>query len=135
MKNKIHTTSILYLALILVAILPGCSKSEYATSALGTPRNIFDLKVSPSFDWKLSKEIQLNVTGMPIPVKIQNTLYVRSVDKKILYFQDLLDMDKDYSITLSVPSSAERLVISYGAIAKTVEISGKTIEFNYSSQK
>jgi hypothetical protein len=134
MKNQIYKLSVMLTAIVLVFTFNGCHKDEVSSSP-ETAKSIFDLKVSPSFDWKTTQDLELKVTGLRLPVTIKNTIYVRSQDGRITYYNDLLEMHKDYTINLSIPAYVNQLVISYGTISKTVDITGKTLNFNYSSQR
>jgi hypothetical protein len=129
MKNKFAIKWLLIPSLLIVLFTTGCKKNDEVVPE--TPETIFDLNVNPSFDWKTSKEITLNVTGLPVPVTVKNTIFIKSADGKSVFYTDQLEMSKNYTIKFSIPSHLTQVVISYGTITKTSDISGSSLSFDY----
>ena len=130
MKKNIFIKWIPLVVILGVLTLSGCKKTESSVSP-ETPQTIFDLKVSLDFNWKTVKAVTVNISGLPVPVKVRNTFYVKSADGKAIYYNDLLEMDQNYTIQVSVPSYETQIVASYGTISKTLDISGSTVSFDY----
>lgn len=128
--KRLFGTQLLSLAvLIAILSLSGCKKTEEAVPE--TPKTIFDLKVSPSFDWKTTKLLTVTVTGMEYPLTIKNTLYIKSVDGKSIFYNNLHEMNKSYTLQVAVPAYLDKIVISFGTISKTKDIVGTTVNFDY----
>ncbi len=134
MKKIFSTQLILPLAILAILTTSGCKKSETEVVP-ETPQTIFDLKVSPSFDWKTTKIVTIEISGLAVPVTIRNTFYVKSTDGKAIYYNDLLEMDKNYTIRVSLPAYQTQVVASYGAISKTLALTGNTLSFDYTTEQ
>jgi hypothetical protein len=130
MKNITWMQWFSLVVITTVFILSGCRKTESPVIP-ETQETIFDLQVSPEFDWKTMKTVSVNISGLSVPVKIRNTFYVKSVDGKAIYFNDLLEMDQNYTLRVTIPAYVTQMVASYGTISKTLDINGNAINFDY----
>jgi len=92
--------------------------------------NFKDIKVSSSFDWKSTKEITINLQPLSTPVKINNTLVVKT-EKGDVLFSKLQTMNEAFTGKILVPASLTNLVISFGTISKTETITNNQVNFNY----
>jgi hypothetical protein len=92
--------------------------------------NFKDIKVSSSFDWKSTKEITINLQPLSTPVKINNTLVVKT-EKGDVLFSKLQTMNEAFTGKILVPASVTNLVISFGTISKTETITNNQVNFNY----
>ncbi len=92
--------------------------------------NFKDIKVSSAFDWKSTKEININIQPLSTPVKINNTLFVKTEKGEVL-FSKLQTMSEAFSGKIIVPSNLNNLVISFGTISKTETITNNQVNFNY----
>ncbi len=129
MKKLFGTQLLSLVVLIALLSLSGCKKTEEVLPE--NPQTIFDLKVSSSFDWKTTKSLTVNVAGMEYPLTITNTLYIKSVDGKSVFYNNLHEMNKSYTLQVAVPAYLDKIVISYGTISKTMDIVGTTVNFDY----
>ena len=116
--------------ILLVISLTSCQKNF--DTVPDKPKTTRDLVVNPTFDWKTSKEITLNVTGMKgINPEISNTLYVKSSVGDTVYFKDLLIMSNNYTLKFSVPSTETKVILIYGSKTTTIDLLSNTITFDY----
>ena len=115
---------------VAIFALTGCNKNEDPVVPTD-PETIFDLKINSEFDWKTTKALSVNVTGLPVPETVKNTLLIRSEDGKAVYYNNQHPMNQTFSVDVAVPSYLKKIVISYGTISKTMDITGNTLEFNY----
>jgi len=130
MESKINYKPILYLLLLLIAVaISSCRKEELPSPE--NPVRTKDLKVNPTFDWKTSKDITLNVTGLKeINPETGNTLYIKSSKGETIY-RDFLKMNTNYIIKFTVPSTETGVILVYGSITKSIALISGTITFNY----
>ena len=120
------------LLLILVVIfLSSCRKIDNVTPDQ-TIKPTKDLIAQPSFDWKTSKIITLNVIGMvEINPSISGTLYVKSSNGEIIYYKDLLLMNTNYTLNFAVPTTETKVILVYGSKTVTIDLLSNTITFDY----
>lgn len=126
-----------FLALALLALIQvtftSCKKLENVEPKpviVPTVTNFKQIKVDPSFDWKSTSNVTLNIAAANTPVTITNTLVVKTETGVIIY-KKLQKMNEAFTTNVVVPSSLKKVVVSYGSIVKTIDISNKTINFNF----
>lgn len=119
---------IFFMGLLLVS----CEK--YEDPIVEKNKSIYEINVNPQFDWKTSKEITINVKGLPISTSIKNNLIVKSIDNKSVYFIDQLEINKDYTLKFTVPSFQNQIIIQYGTIIQKTDLIGNTVQFSYNIQ-
>lgn len=129
--------SILGLLLITSTTFVSCKKdfipeveSAKKTTDASKVLNFKDIKVSSSFDWKSTKEITIHLQPLATPIKINNTLLVKTEKGEIL-FNKLQTMNEAFTGKILVPSNLTKLVVSFGTISKTENISNNQVNFNY----
>jgi len=133
MKN---TKSILGFLIIGAVGLSACKKEsllQLETSNNETFSDVSsfkDLKVQSNFNWKLTNEITLDVIAFPAPVKIENTLTVKTESGEVV-FKKLQQMNQPFTGKVLLPSKETKLIISFGSISKTVDIINNRVEFDY----
>ncbi len=125
------------LVFVLIALIQttftSCKKLENAESKTETtPKitNFKQIKVDPSFDWKSTSNVTLNIAAANTPVTITNTLVVKTETGVVIY-KKLQKMNEAFTTSLVVPSSLKKVVVSYGSIVKTIDITNKRIDFNF----
>jgi hypothetical protein len=134
MKNL---KSIIFLLALISTGLVSCKKDfipEVEASKKPTDAskvvNFRDIKVNASFDWKSTKEVTINLQPLSTPVKINNTLLVKTEKGEVL-FSKLQTMNEAFTGKILVPASLTNLVISFGTISKTETITNNQVNFNY----
>jgi len=120
----------LFIIMLILVTFSSCRKNDTVTP--DKPKSTKDLVVAPTFDWKTSKIITLNVIGMKdVNPQIINTLYVKSSVGDTIYFKDILTMNTDYTLSFSVPSTETKVILVYGSKTKTIDLLSNTITFDY----
>lgn len=130
-----HSKSILSFLFFGAISLTACKKEsllqpETVNETFSEVSNFKDLKVQSNFDWKLTNEITLNVIAFPAPVKIENTLTVKTESGDVV-FKKLQQMNQPFTGKFLLPSKETKLIISFGSISKTVDITNNRVEFDY----
>ncbi|MCX6185902.1 MAG: hypothetical protein NTU43_02755 [Bacteroidetes bacterium] len=134
MKNL---KSIIFLLALISTGLVSCKK-DYISEVEASKKpmdvskvvNFKDIKVSSSFDWKSTKEITINLQPLSTPVKINNTLLVKTEKGEVLYSK-LQTMNEAFTGKILVPSNLTHLVVSFGSISKIETITNNQVNFNY----
>lgn len=129
--------SILGLLIISSITLVSCKKDyipevEAAKKSTDVSKlaNFKDIKVNSSFDWKSTKEITIVLQPLNTPIKINNTLIVKTEKGEVL-FSKLQTISEAFSGKILIPSNLNKLVVSYGTIRKTETINNNQVNFNY----
>lgn len=130
--KKEHLLVIMLIAFTQIAFT-SCKKVENAepkTVITPTISNFKQIKVDPTFNWKNTKVILLNVIAANPAITISNTLIVKNENGNVL-FSKLQKMNEGYIGNLTVPAKTEKIIISYGSIVKTLTISNGIVVMNY----
>lgn len=118
--------------LVLTIALGSCKKSEPVSPE--APKSIFDVKANASFNWKTDKEYTLTVKGADVPVTIKNNLVIQSADGKAVYYTGPAEMNKDYTIRFATPAYVKQIKVTFGTIAKTIDLTGSSLTFSFISE-
>ncbi|MBE0646155.1 MAG: hypothetical protein IH596_00055 [Bacteroidales bacterium] len=133
MKRSVTSTLTIGLVSVLLVFFSGCKK-EITTVDPGTNptiENPLELTVSNDFDWKTTRDITLEVTGLAVPVNIRNTIMVKSSDEVKTYLKNQLFMNQDYTLNFTIPAYETAVVITFGSLNKVVDVTPDVIYFNY----
>jgi len=125
---------LLFIILTTLLIAIGCKKELPPPNQEPTPENPLEIVVSNTFDWKTTRDITLEVTGLNIPVSIRNTLMVKSPDEEKVYLKNQLFMNQNYTLMFTIPSYETEVLVTYGSIRKTLEVTTDIIHFNFIAQ-
>ena len=96
----------------------------------GSATSFKEMKVNTAFNWKSAHVVALKVEAANAPIKITNTLIVKTESGDII-FKKLQNMNDSYTGALTLPTSIKKVIINFGSITKTVDIVGSTINFNF----
>ncbi len=132
-KKAIAAVTIAIFSLFLI-FTSGCKKNLPITDPNPVPENPLELTVSNSFDWKTTREIGLEVTGITIPANIKNTLQVKSTDEVKVFLKNQIFMNQDYSLKFTIPAYETEVLITYGSIRQTLDVTTDVIYFSYLSE-
>lgn len=125
MKNLIV---ILFLTGFLVS---SCQKQPVSPYTPETPvTGMNNLVASQSFDWKIIKQVTIDISGFSSQVPITNTLKV-SDESGNVYLSTKTFMSEDVSYEISIPSYLTTLIVSFGTVSKTLDISNGRVLFDY----
>src|SRR4051794_7976338 len=122
-RNKLFTILVIA-ALMAITAISSCKKISTdppAQPAAPLPANFKEIKAADQFSWSTSKRITFEVRGMASEVSVSNTLIVKTVKGEPVMMK-LHAMSENYSAEIEVPSSADKLVVIYGDINKTFDI-------------
>ncbi|MEI8006271.1 MAG: hypothetical protein WCI48_08690 [Bacteroidota bacterium] len=118
-------------AAVMMIIISASSCQKASLNAPDQTVNTQSLKVSPSFDWKTSREIMMSITGMKeISPDVSNTLYIKS-SKGDVIFKDYFQMNSDYTFKFVVPSTETSVTLVYGKKTYTAALTSSVLSFNY----
>lgn len=129
MNNKI----LLFTISISMALV-SCKKNLPEPSPI-TPTikatKVGELKASESFNWKTTKDVEINIKGLNTLTPINRTLVVSTVDGKSVFYRAQQLMSLSSTISLVIPATVSEIKVNYGTISKTVSISGNKFQFDY----
>jgi archaellum component FlaF (FlaF/FlaG flagellin family) len=89
-----------------------------------------DAKVSDTFSWSTSKNIEVTIIGLPTFVTVQSTLSISLQDGTRLYSL-FHNMSKDLKLSIIVPSETTSLTLKYGSMEYNLKIIGNKAEFSF----
>lgn len=128
MKNSI------YVFLLLVAgILVSCVKFPDPDPGPVKPADkitLGDAKVSDTFSWSTSKNVEVIITGLPTFVTVQSTLSISLQDGTRLYSL-FHNMSKDLKLSIIVPSETTSLTLKYGSMEYNLKVIGNKADFSF----
>jgi hypothetical protein len=130
--KKEYFLAVALLALIQVTFT-SCKKLEDVepkTVIVPTVTSFKQIKVDPSFNWKSTRNVTFNIAAANTPVTITNTLVMKTETGVIIY-KKFQRMNEAFTTNLTVPTSLKKVVVSYGSIVKTIDISNNKIDFNF----
>ena len=88
-----------------------------------------ELKADPVFDWSTTREVVIEITALELPVEISRKLTL-STDGNVFY-AGTQKMNKDFHLSVELPNHSESVTMKYGAIKKTVKLTGSKLLFDY----
>jgi|JI6StandDraft_1071083.scaffolds.fasta_scaffold191969_2 hypothetical protein len=139
MKNKLHqiVSILLFTAVSTISCTKTVEKPTTVTSpvepVLQAASTFADIKVNSSFEWNNARQVAVNVEGIATSVPVKNTLYITSEDRSEVYFSANIAMSQNKQAVFVLPEHVRTVLISYGSIHKTIQVTGNNISFNYLS--
>jgi hypothetical protein len=130
--KKEYFLAVALLALIQVTFT-SCKKLEDVepkTVIVPTVTSFKQIKVDPSFNWKSTKVISINVEALNPELDITNTLFVKSESGEVLLTK-LHKMNESYTANLTVPLKTTKVIVNFGSIVKTVSINNGSAVINF----
>lgn len=126
-----------FLAVALLALIQitftSCKKLEDVepkTVIVPTVTSFKQIKVDPSFNWKSTKVISINVEALNPELEITNTLFVKSESGEVLLTK-LHKMNESYTANITVPLKTTKVIVNFGSIVKTVSIKNGSAVINF----
>lgn len=114
------------LLIMIIFSLASCKKENIDPVIVPT----VELEASDNFDWKTTKDITLEISGMDVSSSINRTLYVKSSIGDTIY-KELLFMNKDYTLVFTVPSTERSIDLEYGTKKQKIDLVSNVITFDY----
>ena len=130
--KKEYFLAVALLALIQVTFT-SCKKLEDVepkTVIVPTVTSFKQIKVDPSFNWKSTKVISINVEALNPELDITNTLFVKSESGEVLLTK-LHKMNESYTANITVPLKTTKVIVNFGSIVKTVSINNGSAVINF----
>jgi len=124
---------VIAMILLLQTTFTSCKKLESADTKIEptpTVTNFKQIKADPSFDWKSTKVISINVEALNPELDITNTLFVKSESGDVLLTK-LHKMNESYTANLTVPLKTTKVIVNFGSIVKTVSINNGSAVINF----
>jgi hypothetical protein len=129
MNNKILLFTI-SISMALVSCKKNLPEPSPVTPTIKATK-VGELKASESFNWKTTKDVEINIKGLNTLTPINRTLIVSTVDGKSVFYRAQQLMSLSSTISLVIPATVSEIKVNYGTISKTVSISGNKFQFDY----
>jgi hypothetical protein len=116
----------------LLFAINACTKPAAETPQPSEPQGFSKLEVASNFDWKNSKTVTINVTGLPTNEPIRSTLTMsrHSGGNEDFYAGSHL-MSENVSVTLRIPAAQDSLIVRFGTVQKTISVKTRTVTVDY----
>jgi len=123
MKNKI----ILLASLVLVISLSSCKKDNN-NDPKPTITTMESLDVPANFDWKTTRDYQINISTSSAGIAI-----LASEDGTIVYQKAYVTGAQAYQMKVALPTYLEKVKVSFKGQAEIIELTSTTIshQFNF----
>ena len=115
--------------LLLLAILPSCLPDAIEDQPIAED-GISTLSASPTFDWATTASVEVKVNGLALPVDISRRLTLKTADGDIFYANSH-NMKENLTLQFSLPNHVEQLIMVYGTLEKTQQITNRKVVFDY----
>jgi hypothetical protein len=129
MQRKIHAR-LEFILILSMILLVSCVKEPIRFLNPRVDDGVGGLPVPQDFNWAMTQNVPIRVSGLKTLVPIRNTMVI-SDEEGNLILKRQNQMGENYDILVSVPSTTKRLVITFGSISKSFDITGDTIGFDY----
>jgi len=113
MKEKMKP--IIVLMILLISIVSGCVSSEPSVSQTEVIKTDLNTAVTPpTFDWKTSQSISVNIVGLPTIDPVRKTLKIYGSSGT--YYTALYLMSDTSKIAIETPSGEKELNLKFGTL-------------------
>lgn len=129
MKRKIHA-GLGFMLMLSMILLVSCVKEPVRFLNPRVDDGVGGLPVPQDFNWAMTQNVPIRVSGLKTLVPIRNTMVISDENGNLIQKRQNL-MGENYDILVSVPSTTKRLVITFGSISKSFDVTGDTIDFDY----
>ncbi|MGC8866073.1 MAG: hypothetical protein ACP5O2_10180 [Bacteroidales bacterium] len=120
MKNL----TLIFLAVVTI-FLASCQKETIAPQPTENPQSVKDMVVSPSFDWKTTNMVKLQLVGYA------NSTCTISYPDGTLIQKVFLKKNEPLSLQLSLPTASKKLQLSYMGQIVDLDLSGSEISYTF----
>lgn len=118
------------MSLVSAVLLLGSCKKEVADPPITDPNNPTELKASATFNWKTTKTVQVNVTGIALPTDVNRRLSIELENGSVVY-QGLHNMKENAQFSITLPAHISKVVYKFGSITKEADVTGSSLSLNY----
>lgn len=136
MKNSTKNSNRLAggLALFATLFFASCVDKPLEGPVGGQAENIETLQASGTFDWKTSEKITVVVDGLATDVDVTRKLTLETGDGDE-FFAGAQAMDEDFAMTFDLPAHVTDVIMKYGAIVQSKEISQNQVSFSFVEER
>ncbi len=85
-----------------------------------------NMVVSSDFNWKTTKDIDINLTGMDK----DEVIYIKSVEGDV-YQKAFVKSGIDYSTKITIPTYATEISVSYKGVLRNIPITDNEINYKF----
>ena len=114
------------LLIVIVFSLTACQKNweQIEENQSNEISSMSDLVVSSDFNWKTTKDVLVNLTGLDM----NEVIYIKSLDGDI-YHKALVNSGDSYSTKITIPTYASEVNMMYKGVLTNIPIYGNEITF------
>lgn len=88
------------------------------------------LQASSLFDWSTTQMVQIDITGLELPVEISRKLSLSTEDGNVFY-AGTHKMNDSFHLQVELPNHIQSVTMKYGAIEKSQNLTSSKLLFNY----
>lgn len=115
------------LLIVIVFSLTACQKNweQIEENQSNEISSMSDLVVSSDFNWKTTKDILVNLTGLDM----NGVIYIKSLDGDI--YHKAFTNSGDYSTKITIPTYVSEVNMMYKGVLTNIPISGNEITYKF----
>ncbi len=110
---------------VLTVVFSSCRKDFTEKEELLENKTMVDLTIDDNFDWKTTKDIQVNLTGHTKGVVLINSIEGDN------YHKGMLSSDIEYSTKITVPTYINEVELAYDGQVYQLPFDSKKIQYNF----
>ena len=116
------------LLIVIVFSLTACQKNweQIEENQSNEISSMSDLVVSSDFNWKTTKDVLVNLTGLDM----NGVIYIKSLDGDI-YHKASVNSGDSYSTKITIPTSVSEVNMMYKGVLTNIPISGNEITYKF----
>jgi hypothetical protein len=119
-------SNILLLLMTLILVAGACTRDPESY----TKQKSTDLVIPGDFDWKTSRDVQVNIDGLDLPVEFYSTLKIADPEGQTLFTANY-NLQSDLSFTLTVPATLDSIILTYGSRTMKGAIEKGKVDFTF----
>jgi hypothetical protein len=121
-----------FLILLTTAIIPlifftQCLKPDDQPAKEVTKTT--EMNISPSFNWSVTKTIDVTIIGIPGAADNRKTLLVYSDGQ--VYLKELYNINQNINRKLNIPNTLTSIAVSFNGFTQTIPIINGKVEFSF----
>lgn len=115
------------LLIVIVFSLTACQKNweQIEENQSNEISSMSDLVVSSDFNWKTTKDVLVNLTGLDM----NGVIYIKSLDGDI--YHKAFTNSGDYSTKITIPTYVSEVNMMYKGVLTNIPISGNEITYKF----
>ncbi len=125
-----RSTAVLMTSVLVISLLSSCLVEPLENQGGDNIGSITELKAGSSFDWKTTNSVEVTVMGLPVEVGVKRRLTLMAEEGSAFYAGSMA-MNDDFKMEFELPNHTQGIIMEYGEIRKTGEISGGKVNFDF----